>query len=85
MIIFLINNNKIITFFYIYSLSELTKLEYRKIKVKGRFDHENELYLGPRSLISKGESASEGGLISAGGKKTAGHLVITPFILSNSG
>jgi hypothetical protein len=32
-------------------LNELQDLEFRKIVVRGKFDHSKELYLTPRSLV----------------------------------
>ena len=33
------------------SLSELEDMEYRKVVVRGTFDHAKELYIMPRSLL----------------------------------
>lgn len=65
-------------------LSELDGLEYQKVKLRGRFDHENEIYYGPRPLINEGSEAFSG-LISKSGQRLYGYLVVTPFVLSDSG
>uniref|UniRef100_A0A8D8RZY0 SURF1-like protein n=1 Tax=Cacopsylla melanoneura TaxID=428564 RepID=A0A8D8RZY0_9HEMI len=64
-------------------LSELNDLEYRRARVKGRFDHSREMYLGPRSFLKGGDSTSTGGLMSPGAGGKSGYYVITPFILSD--
>ncbi|RWS12511.1 Surfeit locus protein 1-like protein [Dinothrombium tinctorium] len=64
------------------NLSEVQNMSYRKVKVKGKFDHSQEVYIGPRNLITKNEK-KEGGLISSFSKATNGYFVVTPFELSD--
>ena len=64
-------------------MSNIEELEYRRIKVKGRFDHSNEMFLAPRSLVIKGTADHGGGLISAGNRAAIGSWVVTPFELSD--
>jgi surfeit locus 1 family protein len=67
-------------------------MEYRKIILKGKFLHDKEVYIGPRSLISDGSGASNdsgpkaGGFLSGGlmTSSPSGYFVITPFKLANS-
>lgn len=49
---------------------------YRPVKIRGEFDHSNELYLGPRPINKQqqGLAANE-----------VGFHVITPFKLTDSG
>lgn len=63
-------------------LSELSQLEYRRVRVRGHFDHSREVYLGPRSLLKGGDSPSTGSLISQGSGGQSGFYVITPFVLA---
>lgn len=53
------------------------------MRLRGRFDHENEIYYGPRPLIADGNVASNE-LISKSGQRLYGYLVVTPFILSDT-
>ncbi|EFA00352.1 surfeit locus protein 1 [Tribolium castaneum] len=64
-------------------LNELEKLEYRPVHVRGEFLHDKELYLGPRTLILKGDSATKSQLMSTTTKQNQGFLVITPFKLAD--
>lgn len=64
--------------------SEVSALEYRKVRVRGKFDHAGEMYLGPRSLLLDGESAYHGKLVTTSANKSSGYQVVTPFILSES-
>lgn len=57
-------------------------MEYNPVKVRGKFVHDKELLLGPRSIISKNVQAGQGGLITQQNSST-GYLVITPFKLEN--
>nr|XP_029734449.1 SURF1-like protein [Aedes albopictus]XP_029734452.1 SURF1-like protein [Aedes albopictus] len=61
-------------------LSELDKMEYQKVIVRGEFLHDQELHLGPRAFIQKGDSNTTGGLFSQK-EASIGYLVITPFKL----
>lgn len=61
------------------NLEELEDLEYRRVKIKGTFDHSREVLLGPRPLMIRGDVQQAGsGLISSG---QSGFLVVTPFKL----
>ncbi|XP_067012489.2 surfeit locus protein 1 [Anabrus simplex] len=64
-------------------LSELEKLEYYPIRVRGHFDHSQELYLGPRSLLLEGEAATQSSLISRSAGGQHGYYVVTPFHLAD--
>ena len=55
-------------------------MEYRKFELTGTFEHDKEIYIGPRPLMGA-EKKETGGLISSG---QSGYLVITPFKLSDS-
>lgn len=65
-------------------LSELDKMEYQKVTVRGQFLHDKELHLGPRSLLQDGDSKTAGGLFSQK-ESSIGYLVITPFKLEGRG
>ncbi|XP_044270323.1 surfeit locus protein 1 [Tribolium madens] len=62
-------------------LKELENMEYRPVHVRGEFLHDKELYLGPRTLILKGDAATKSQLMSSTTKQNQGYLVITPFKL----
>ena len=59
----------------------LRSLEFCQVYVKGEFEHENIIYIGPRSKLSDG-AAGTGGLV--GNSATIGFHVVTPFKLENS-
>ena len=61
-------------------MRELDDLEYRRVRIRGTFDHSKELYIGPRSPIEDKKGAS-GSIIT--GKSNVGSLVITPFKLAD--
>ncbi|KAK9499841.1 hypothetical protein O3M35_002802 [Rhynocoris fuscipes] len=63
---------------------EVSQLEFRKVRVRGHFDHSGEMYLGPRSLLSDGQSTYQGKLLSTASNNSSGYLVITPFLLSDT-
>ncbi|KAH7978963.1 hypothetical protein HPB49_007540 [Dermacentor silvarum] len=71
----------------LFGLRELNDMEYRQVRVTGTFDHEREMYVGPRSRIEPEEDSEEGrrkrrgGIITAPGQ--TGNLVITPFKLKD--
>ncbi|XP_058674149.1 surfeit locus protein 1 [Ammospiza caudacuta] len=62
---------------------ELKELEYRPVRVRGRFDHSKELYLLPRSLLDPQREAREAGRISSHPENGAN--VITPFYCTELG
>lgn len=66
---------------YVFSLTTLKDMEYRAVKVKGKFLHDKELIMGPRSLIRPDGAQTAGGLFS---QRDAGNgfYVITPFKIS---
>ncbi|KAF6197481.1 hypothetical protein GE061_020164 [Apolygus lucorum] len=66
-------------------LSEVKELEFRRVRVRGTFDHSGEQYLGPRSCLNEGESIYGGKLMSTALNNSSGYLVVTPFTLSDSG
>ena len=57
-------------------------IEYCKVSVRGEFQHDKIVYIGPRSLFKDGNPASAGGLF--GSSDGIGFHVITPFKLENS-
>ena len=59
-------------------------MEYCPVKVRGRFLHDQEFTIGPKSLIIDGAGASEvgGGLIS-NSRSNTGYCVVTPFKLED--
>lgn len=64
-------------------LSELKKgEEYTKVRVRGTFEHDKELFIGPRSPITNVETA--GGLASdSSAARNLGVMVVTPFKLAD--
>ncbi|XP_077986753.1 surfeit locus protein 1-like [Glandiceps talaboti] len=62
---------------------ELKALEYRRVKIKGVFDHSKEIYVSPRTLNKPGGEKEGGGLISSGGQ--SGAWVVTPFRCTDLG
>lgn len=60
-------------------LSQLATMEYRRVRLVGSFDHEREMYVGPRSPIEPAGEASRRGVLAA--PTQTGNLVITPFKL----
>ena len=67
-----------------YSLEQVQGVEYQRVAFRGQFDHSREILLGPKSLIDNRGGSLGGGIISAKGDRV-GYLVVTPFILSESG
>lgn len=61
-------------------LREVKDLEYQKIRVKGSFDHSQEMYITPRSCVISGGKESRTSFLSPG---KSGSFVVTPFILSD--
>lgn len=64
-------------FYLKFSLVHLNDMEYQTARARGRFLHEKEMYLGPRSLIEP--EGSRKGVLTLAPK--SGYLVITPFQL----
>lgn len=64
-------------------MEDIKELEYRPVHVRGRFLHDKELYLGPRSLLTAGDASTESRLISGKTNKAQGYLVVTPFKLAD--
>lgn len=62
---------------------ELKELEYRPVKVRGRFDHSKELYIQPRSLVNPEREAREAGKLTS--SADSGANVITPFYCTDLG
>uniref|UniRef100_M3ZUF0 SURF1-like protein n=1 Tax=Xiphophorus maculatus TaxID=8083 RepID=M3ZUF0_XIPMA len=58
-------------------------LEYRRVKVRGHYDHSQELYIMPRSPVNPEKEAREAGSLSSSGE--IGANVITPFHCSDLG
>lgn len=52
-------------------------MEYQAVRARGRFLHDKEMYLGPRSLIEPADKKK--GVLTLAPK--SGYLVITPFQL----
>merc|ERR1711973_257124 len=63
------------------NLEDLTDMEYRKFELIGTFQHDKEVYVGPRSAVEDKNAPSTGGLLSSG---QSGYHVITPFKISGS-
>lgn len=63
-------------------LSDLDSMEYRPVRVKGKFLHNRELIMGPRSLITP-DDEHKGGLFTQQ-DTSIGYLVVTPFKLEDS-
>lgn len=64
-------------------LYEVEKLEYRRVRVRGTFNHSEELYVMPRSLVDPLKEAREAGRLGSSGE--SGANVITPFHCSDLG
>eukprot|EP00057_Strongylocentrotus_purpuratus_P034891 XP_796941.3 PREDICTED: surfeit locus protein 1 [Strongylocentrotus purpuratus] len=62
--------------------SELNELEYKKVRVRGSFDHSREMYILPRSLLQADEGSHSGSMMAGG--QTGVH-VVTPFHCSDLG
>lgn len=73
--------NFILLFYRLESLTQLNDMEYQPVKVRGHFLHDQELYLGPRTLIETEENKKKGGVLSIAPK--SGYLIITPFQLES--
>lgn len=60
------------------NIEEIQNLEYRKVKVRGTFDHSREVFIGPRSNLHA--PATMGGQNKS---TTIGVHVVTPFKLAD--
>ncbi|XP_062845048.1 surfeit locus protein 1 [Trichomycterus rosablanca] len=63
--------------------AELKHLQYRRVKVRGVFDHSRELYVLPRSPVDPEREAQEAGRLSSSAE--SGANVITPFQCTDLG
>ncbi|KAK2186727.1 hypothetical protein NP493_193g04059 [Ridgeia piscesae] len=63
-----------------HDFDELEDMEYKRVVVKGKFDHSKELYMHPRSFIEEGDQPTSG----FGVKPKSGAWVVTPFQLSDT-
>ncbi|XP_034403300.1 surfeit locus protein 1 [Cyclopterus lumpus] len=63
--------------------TELKSLEYRRVRVRGRYDHSRELYVLPRSPVDPEKEAREAGRLASSGE--TGANVITPFRCTDLG
>ena len=76
----------VVNVFAIFSLSELEDMEYRKVIVRGKFDHSKELNVIPRSLLPgthpNEDSSSTSTKFTRPPPKSGAH-VITAFELSS--
>lgn len=75
--------HKCVAVLVIFSLHELNNLEYRRVKVRGQYDHSKELYIMPRSPVDPEKEAREAGRLSSSGE--TGANVITPFHCTDLG
>ncbi|XP_008299449.1 surfeit locus protein 1 [Stegastes partitus] len=62
---------------------ELNNLEYRRVRVRGTYDHSQELYILPRSPVDPEKEAREAGQLSSSGE--TGANVVTPFHCTDLG
>ncbi|KAM9793422.1 surfeit locus protein 1 [Syngnathus typhle] len=62
---------------------ELTGLEYRRVRVRGRYEHDKELYVLPRSPVDPEKEAREAGRLTSSGE--TGANVVTPFRCTDLG
>ncbi|XP_067868132.1 surfeit locus protein 1 [Heterodontus francisci] len=62
---------------------ELKELEYRQVRVRGRFDHSKELYILPRSRVNPDKEKREAGQLMS--STETGANVITPFNCTDLG
>nr|XP_046230614.1 surfeit locus protein 1 [Scatophagus argus] len=62
---------------------ELKSLEYRRVRVRGQYDHSKELYILPRSPVDPEREAREAGRLSSSGE--TGANVVTPFHCTDLG
>jgi len=61
-------------------LNELEHMEYHNVKVRGVFEHENEMYISPRQELGLQESGDRGGMVSS--SHGIGSHVLTPLVVA---
>lgn len=64
-------------------IKELDELEYTPVKVKGTFLYDQEILIGPRSLIVSESAETRAGSLISDPRTNQGWLVVTPFRLSD--
>lgn len=62
---------------------ELNQLEFRRVTVRGRYDHSKEMYILPRSPVDPEKEAREAGQLSSSGE--TGANIITPLYCTDLG
>lgn len=62
---------------------EVQRLEYRPVRVRGRFDHARELHMMPRTRLDPAREAREAGRLSSSAE--SGAYVVTPFYCTELG
>ncbi|XP_063067040.1 surfeit locus protein 1 [Engraulis encrasicolus] len=62
---------------------ELKTLEYRRVKVRGRFDHSQEIHILPRSPVDPEKEARQAGQLGSSGE--TGANIVTPFYCTDLG
>ncbi|KAK2888113.1 surfeit locus protein 1 [Channa argus] len=62
---------------------EVNSLEYRRVRVRGQYDHSKELYIMPRSPVNPEKEAREAGRLSS--SVESGANVVTPFHCTDLG
>lgn len=60
-------------------------MEYKPVRVRGKFVHDKELLIGPRAMIDETSGMSNVGSLVSDPKKNQGWLVVTPFMLADTG
>ncbi|XP_065651599.1 surfeit locus protein 1 [Hydra vulgaris] len=63
----------------ILSPRKIEEMEYRRVIVRGKFDHTKEVFLGPRSK-NVSNSFNNSSLISS--RSESGYHIVTPFVLN---
>lgn len=58
-------------------------MEYKPVKVCGKFVHDKEFLIGPRALIRNDSTSARFGSLVSDPKTNQGWLVVTPFKLTN--
>eukprot|EP00041_Stephanoeca_diplocostata_P015457 m.295434 g.295434 ORF g.295434 m.295434 type:complete len:314 (-) comp20039_c0_seq3:2289-3230(-) len=56
-------------------IAHVRALDYRRVTVRGHFDHDNEIIVGPRTLLREAFDGNAG---------ESGYHVLTPFVVSGS-